>query len=417
VEADEAGGAGYEEAHQSFTSVCFWSNIAILVCSSFIYSSRMSSVDSPSSPFSAKTWIAAVLRGEPPLVGNLSDTQCKEIGETAIQHGVATLLHHVLSQSSDWTDLPDPLREAILAPTRQTVARDLLRERDLGQLLEKISTSGIPFLLIKGAGLAYTHYPQAFLRDRCDTDILFPDQAAFEQAWELLENLGYSRRNTLSGDYVGYQYCCWKPLALQVQQVLDCHTRINDYLFFADAFSFQELMDGSVAVPPLGESARTLGPVHALLLACMHLVATTPLGNADRLIWLYDMQVLGQSFSDDDWREFLDLATQRHLCGSCLYSLTAAGEYFSHDAPEDILEGLARSASSETFKPGVEMKRWQYYYHVFKSVPGLRKKARLLKEHFIPSADYLMEKYQTRNRLILPYLYVHRVFTGLKRYF
>jgi hypothetical protein len=373
-------------------------------------------LDSSQPDVSAETWIAAALRGKP-LAGTLSDSECKQIVAAALEHGVSALLHHVLSQSDSWDEYPVALRESLSRPARQAAALDMLRKRDLGSLLEQFAEAGIPYLLIKGAGLAYTHYPRPFLRDRCDTDILFPDQAAFDQAWTLLESLGYQRRNTLSGEFVGYQHCCWRKIGPQFHQVLDCHIKINDYLFYADAFTFEELFEHSVSVPQLAQSARTLGPVHALLLACMHLVATIPLGNADRLIWLYDMQVLGQSFSEDEWREFLQLATQRILCGSCLYSLAAAGEYFPHGAPDHILEGLARGASNETFKPGAEMKRWQYYYHVFRSVPGLRKKAGLLKEHFIPSADYLMEKYQTRNRLILPYLYVHRVFTGLKRYF
>ncbi len=81
------------------------------------------------------------------------------------------------------------------------------------------------------------------------------------------------------------------------------------------------------------------------------------------------------------------------------------------------MDGLETAAASKQFKPGEQVKRWQYYFQVFKSTRGVGKKARLIREHFFPSADYLMAKYQTRNRLALPFLYVHRVFAGLKRYF
>ena len=176
-------------------------------------------------------------------------------------------------------------------------------------------------------------------------------------------------------------------------------------------------MAHSVAIPQLAAPARTLGPVHALLIACMHRVATMPQGDADRLIWLYDMYLLSASLNASQWAEFLTLAQQRQLCGSCNHSLQAAMRYFPLAVPAEVMTALAHTAKSEPFKPGKEMKRWQYNWHVFKSVPGVGNKARLLREHFLPSADYLMEKYQTTNRLALPFLYVHRVFAGLKKYF
>jgi len=377
----------------------------------------MADTETTSPDVSAETWIAAALIGEPLSFDLVEDTDLAQLVQTAIDNGVASLLHHELSQTGSWAEYPAQFRELLTRPARQTMALDMLREQDLRILLKQFADAGIRYLLIKGGGLAYTHYSRPFLRDRCDTDILFADQGMFEQAWGLLETLGYQRRNTLSGEFVGYQHCCWRALGSDIHQVLDCHIRINDYLFFADALGFEELMDQSVVVPQLAASARTLRPVHALLLACMHRVATMPLGNADRLIWLFDMYLLAGSFSGDDWAQFLALASDRSIAGSCQHSLDAAREFFPVAVPDDVLIGLAKAAENEPFTPGEDMKRWEYYLHVFKSTRGWGSKARLLKEHFFPSAEYLMEKYQTRNRFKLPFLYVHRVFVGLKRYF
>jgi len=280
-----------------------------------------------------------------------------------------------------------------------------------------LASHDIQYLLLKGAGLAYTHYKHSYLRDRCDTDILFTDQASFEYAWVLLEEMGYSRKYTLSGEYVGYQHCCYRSLGPGFYQVLDCHIKINDYSFYADALGFDELYDQSVSVPQLAESAHTLGPVHALLLACMHRVTNIPHGIADRLIWLFDMHLLGQSFSSDEWMQFLALANDRNLCGTCFHSLRAAQQFFPVGIPDDIMDELEQAAEKEPFRPREEMKRWKYYHHVFKSVPGLRGKARLIREHFFPSSEYMMEKYNTTNRFSLPFLYVYRVFAGIRRYF
>jgi hypothetical protein len=377
----------------------------------------MSGVDLAEPVFSASSWIASVMLGEPHDVATLSPADYKKIGLAATDHGVVPLLHHFLSPRESWDEFPEHFRELLSQHAHRQIAWDMLRENDLGQLLNQLNDAGINYILIKGAGLAYTHYPHSFLRDRCDTDILFADQAGFDRAWDLLESLGYARRNTLSGEFVGYQHCCHRQLSPGVHQVLDCHIRINDYLFFADALGFDELVEHSVALPQLAASARTLGPVHAMLMACLHRVATMPFGNADRLIWLFDIHLLGHSFDGNQWVEFLALARDRALCGSCVHSLYAANEHFPLSVPAQVMAELERTAAKELFKPGQEMKRWKYYLHALKSLPGWRNKARLLREHFLPSPSYLMEKYDTSNRILLPFLYVRRVLEGWRRYF
>ena len=377
----------------------------------------MPTPDSPKPVYSDKSWIASALMGSMPASDGLSEPDYEKIAVSANQNGVAPLLKQALSRLGAWDTCPAHFREQLSYHLHQKVAWDMLRQADLGPLLDKLAMADIPFLLFKGGGLAYTHYEQSYLRDRCDTDILFPDQAVFEQAWAVLEPLGYSRKNTLSGEFVGFQHCCYRLLAKNVNQVLDCHTRVNDYEFFAGALSFDELQKESVPIPGLASSARTPGKVHSLLVACMHRVATIPHGGADRLIWLFDMYVLGKSFRAGEWLEFQDLCIERSLCGSCVHSLHAALKFFPVPVPADVMTRLEAVAVDEPFIPGQEMKRWRYYYHVFKSVPGAGRKARLIREHFLPSPAYLMEKYQTSNRFKLPFLYVHRVFSGFRRYF
>lgn len=377
----------------------------------------MSGIESSQPSFSTERWLATALLGQAVALDGLQIADFEQIGQAASDHGVVALLFYALSQNENWKAFPVEFRKSLSQPTYQQLASDMRGQHDLGEILDQFDQAGIRYLLIKGAGLAYTHYDFSYLRARCDTDVLFPDKAVSEQAWTLLKSMGFLRMNTLSGEFVGYQHCCYRPLGQGFQQVLDCHTKINDYQFFADTLDFDELFAQSVPLPQLAESARTLGAIHALLMACMHRVATLPFGNANRLIWLFDMYLLAQSFDDGQWQQFLALANERSICGTCKHSLDAAGEFFPLLVPAEILAGLEKAAKNEPFKPGVQMKRWQYYLQVFKSTRGIGRKARLIREHFLPPGEYLMQKYQTRNRLALPFLYVYRVFAGLKRYF
>ena len=374
--------------------------------------------EKPASDHSAAiSWLAGVLRGETRDNNDLSERDWETLVDVAITNGVAPLVHSILSQGTLWGDFPETFCERLAKETRQAIALEMLRQDDLGKLLDDFAENDIEYLLIKGGGLAYTHYDQSWHRDRCDSDILFPDQASFDRAWNLLAGLGYSRRNTLSGEFVGFQHSCHRELAAGNVQALDCHTRINDYAFYANAFSFDELAENSVPVSTLAESAGTLGTVHALILACMHYVTNIPHGSADRLIWLYDMVLLGRSLEDRDWSRLIALASEKQLCGTCVSGLAAASRHFPGIVPSQVLKRLDDRSEQESFQPGEEMKRWQYYRHALKSVPGVKGKARMLREHFFPSANYMKEKYRTDNMLLLPFLYIHRVFSGMRRYF
>ena len=47
-------------------------------------------------------------------------------------------------------------------------------------------------LLLKGAALAYTLYPEPHLRERCDTDLLLPSREDAERAGRVLQTLSYT---------------------------------------------------------------------------------------------------------------------------------------------------------------------------------------------------------------------------------
>ena len=51
----------------------------------------------------------------------------------------------------------------------------------------------------------------------------------------------------------------------------------------------------------------------------------------------------------------------------------------------------------------------------FRSIQGPREKLRWLREHLFPPAQYMLGKYGTNNRMLLPILYVRRAFGGLPK--
>ncbi|MCA1651536.1 MAG: nucleotidyltransferase family protein, partial [Acidobacteria bacterium] len=239
-----------------------------------------------------------MLRGDPGIGTVPFDAELESAFlQSADLHGVQALLCAQLRSSDCWRGWPSDLRRALAAEAASQTALEMLQAQETVTVLEALTQSGVRPLLMKGAPLAYTHYRSPHLRPRGDTDALIP-RVERETAGSVLAGLGYARRNLTSGELVSYQYT-WSRLDRHgMTHAIDLHWRVSNNQMFAEALSYDELARGSVAVPQLG--GRALGPVHALLLACMHRVVhiTAPyfaddsIHYGDRLIWLYDIHLL-----------------------------------------------------------------------------------------------------------------------------
>jgi len=151
----------------------------------------MASPSTPS-PDPIRAWLAAVVCGAEP--GPMPDEAA--LLDVARAEGVLALCHHQLRRAPAWTQYPETLREALTRHARQAVAVELIRAAELRDVLAALAQAGLPVLLLKGAALAYTLYPEPHLRNRCDTDLLLPDRDAVEQAWRVFQTLGYQRPAT-----------------------------------------------------------------------------------------------------------------------------------------------------------------------------------------------------------------------------
>ena len=120
----------------------------------------------------------------------------------------------------------------------------------------------------------------------------------------------------MAGDLIIHELGCYKTSGGGFTHALDVHWRLNNAALLSERFTFAELAAAAVPIPALGPHAQGLGSVHALLLACMHRVAHLPEGNADRLIWLYDIHLLAQHLIDQQWQEIVILTEERGVVRS-----------------------------------------------------------------------------------------------------
>jgi hypothetical protein len=345
----------------------------------------------------------------------------EQLLELSALHGVDGLLDSALGKSEASQSWPLDLRDRLRKIARSQAVRELLIKRELDVLLPKLADAQVEFLLLKGTPLAYSIYPQPYLRSRGDTDLLVPP--AKRQATErVLLDAGYRAGESAGGSLASYELSYSKTDSAGVEHVLDLHWRISNSQIYARMLRFDELFGAAVTVPKLGPAARMPCPVLALLIACLHrishlhapyYVGGVPHLEANRLIWLWDIHLLVGGLSPAEWEDFVTFATRKGVRAICLDGIHVTRRAFHTAVPQWVLNRLAAPGPAELSAGYLTPGRWRHQLLELRALESWGQRLRLAREWVFPPADYVLRKYQRQNRLLLPWLYLRRAFGGI----
>lgn len=292
---------------------------------------------------------------------------------------------------------------------------DEISRDELRRVLAALSAAGIHPILFKGAALAYSHYSDPSLRPRGDTDLLI-DAGAIASACTVFENLNYTRAPFTAGELVSYQVPYVKRDSQGVPHAFDIHWRVSNPQVFANVLTHGDIEAQSVGIPALGDTTRAAGPVHALVLACVHRAAHHgPAMHEERLIWLYDIHLLAERLDATEQASFIELVKAKQLTTICGDALTAAHGSFLGRLSGELATGLAqcRSANKEpsAIYVGGRMRKVDILMSDLGSL-SWGQKLKLLREHVLPPPAYMRQVYGVSRSGLLPFYYVWRFARG-----
>ncbi|RWP52005.1 nucleotidyltransferase family protein [Mesorhizobium sp.] len=370
--------------------------------------------------------LCATLRGENPTWPEYGDNNfAARFIERSAYHGVQALLHHYIADR-ERVDLGWP--EVILATCRQQATAQALWEMRhqymLKQVLERLAAIGIHPILFKGTALAYSVYPTSFLRTRGDTDLLVPSDMR-DRVAKALETQGFRELGTRADVIRGQTSYSWTDPASNQEHTLDLHWRITNSTLLSNLFSYEELRSVARPLPNLSANALAADPVHALVLACMHravhkhalyYVDGVEYYGGDRLIWLYDIQLLFSMLSPSQRNEFVKFAERKGLRAACLDGIEATRARFHTTIPEAMSGALSRPGPTETASCYLSGSRVNRIWMDFQAARGVRNKSGFLAELLFPPAIHMRQKYRQANTSWLPWLYLRRATTGFLKY-
>lgn len=336
---------------------------------------------------------------------------------TAAQdEGLTVALYYALRDDPCWGELPEALTAGLLRTVKQAVAWEIVAETALRQVLDALAADGVEGLLLKGVAVAHLLYAAPHARPRGDTDLLVADRAAAERVWQILQGLGYTRLLGVQGRYVSHQFACTRRGANDTVVMLDIHWRLSNSNFFAQRFSFTELWRERRPIPALGQHAQALSARHALIHALFHRAWHLGEGDPDRLLWLYDIHLLGASFGTEDWTAFVDEVEQRGLQPLCRDGLQRVQALFGTPIPASVDAALSagpprgRVDQMQLMQPGRRRTLTDLM-----SLPTWRQRLGFIRETVFPDADYMRQRFGAQSRWQLPIAYLRRAMQGTRK--
>ena len=275
--------------------------------------------------------LAALVRGDQvewPFTGTAAE---QHFLDAAQRHGVVPLVAWQHRRRGSLNDWPAALRSAIAARARQHAIVEQLQRSELTAVVGELTSRSVRSIVLKGAALAYTHYPHPCLRPREDFDLLVHESQKERRgrcvagSRVLAARDGDRPARHLSADV---RPGCRPGCASYVRSSL---ARVES----SGVFTPSSLGDVSRRMParfPLSTlSVEGLAPPHALLLACLHRVAHH--FDPPTLIWLYDIHLLASSMSEDDAARFVALAVDSGLAAICARGIARAQHHFRTPLP------------------------------------------------------------------------------------
>ncbi|MCB2048689.1 MAG: nucleotidyltransferase family protein [Novosphingobium sp.] len=273
--------------------------------------------------------------------------------ETRISdHGIAALLYENRQKLIGWPhDIFDFLRREALGQAMWEARHKAV----LSGLLNAMAHTGIRAILLKGTALAYLAYANPASRKRGDTDLLV-QVSDRNDGRSILSECGFfpiEAAHSLDGEQRLQEV--WAHDAEDgSRHFIDLHWQVTNSPSLEGILRFSDISANLQPLPRLSPNAQAPDSVSLMIHACVHraghkvspyFVDGRRLIEGDRLIWLFDLHLLAQAFSDDHWSDLVKRCSQLKIGPVCHEGLLAARTRFHTDVPFEVLQSLIADSS------------------------------------------------------------------------
>jgi len=261
----------------------------------------------------------------------------------ARREGLDCLLYATLKRNHLLDGLTPDLVEKLAERYRRTAALNMRRARDLEELAEPFERDGIRVLVLKGMALLDGIYRDPGLRPTGDIDL-----------WVAEDDLGALTATLAAAGYMQEPF--YPDMYLRGSTTIDIHTHLlgaervhaREKIFAAG----QRRMRDGTEPTGYGAATRRLGTPQNLLFLGLHLMKH----NADRLLWLIEINELVAECTDGDWESLHELGEEMNQAASLAHVALLANLLLPDTVARRYRE-LARSGAVGRFHANVLQRR------------------------------------------------------------
>ena len=337
---------------------------------------------------------------------------------TARIERMAPLLCHIFRRTG-WPDgMPENLRAVLLRDFYNSAAQGDLYFRELERVLSEFHRAEIAAVLLKGAALATTLYPDVAVRPMGDVDLLVR-QADLSRAIDVVEKLGYAPENPSMRR--GLEYLVFYEANFRGGEHLPVPLELHWNLMGGANSRYRPPLDwfwAQTRTIRFGDSsALVFTPTAHLLHAAAHL-ALKHGGDDTRLLWLYDLHLIIVQSADLNWTELVSKGREANWALALHTVLDEVQRLFLTPVPAWVMDALAEKSDPEAGRlmermAAPDLTRTSGAWNHLAFLSGTTR-LRWLAAVIAPDPVYMQWRYQPKPTWLWPLYYFVRWFDMLQ---
>ena len=220
--------------------------------------------------------------------------------------------------------------------TYQTIARNLLYEKEATVILQQLQRAGVKVIVLKGVFLSKVVYQNLHERSMNDIDLLIQPND-LETACEIFQNLGFQIKHEPDAPFSPFRSADTGELTfVKPTVVVDLHWELISVEWLRQLFHFKTQMVWENAKPleVNGASALQLDPADLLLHLCFHLVAHS----YAHKVGYEDAARVIRFYTPFPWEIFTCRVDNVHMRPAVYFALEALDSQYPGLVPSKILE-------------------------------------------------------------------------------
>ncbi|MBU1660855.1 MAG: nucleotidyltransferase family protein, partial [Chloroflexi bacterium] len=324
--------------------------------------------------------------------------------------GVGPLLYWHFKNENWPPGIPKGVAAALMGQYYSTLGQNTMLFRELDRILAAFAEANIPVILLKGAALAQTIYPDPALRPMGDLDLLV-EKDDLERAVASAQNLGYWEDIVELRPGLSWEMGLGHHIHLQNEQHanLELHWRLiggaDDWRSPPAEWVWAQAEQSDPKKP-----YQVLNTHAHILYISAHQALQHGLANA-RLIWFYDVYVLLKAENTIDWGALITFSQETDWGASLSAVLSGVAKCFDYPVPEFVLQHLAETASRDATlvrqraESGVT--RTESVWQVVSALKG-SSKLKLVWAYLFPSPARMRYRYRPKPAWLWALYYPYR---------